>query len=151
MDDARDDNLTARVSHWDEEDQMSPDRQRAHPRKKLTTTLATYRVGGNPVKSVLDGREVPQPLRLAPDFFGVAARILKVVKIAHDNYSVIIQGQERIRLRGVTTSQYTSGESMRICGSGSTRSPLARLSATSGSRASATPCPVSAACTIWCA
>ncbi len=42
---------------------------------------------------------------------GVSARIVKVVKIAHDNYSVIIQGQERIRLRSVTrTDPYLTGE-----------------------------------------
>ena len=42
---------------------------------------------------------------------GTSARILKVVKIAHDNYSVIIQGQERIRLRGVTQVEpYLIGE-----------------------------------------
>ncbi len=32
---------------------------------------------------------------------GTLARILKVVKIASDNYSVIIQGQYRIRLKGL--------------------------------------------------
>ena len=42
---------------------------------------------------------------------GTSARILKVVKIAHDNSSVIIQGQERIRLRGVTQVEpYLIGE-----------------------------------------
>lgn len=42
---------------------------------------------------------------------GTAARILKVVKISQDNYSVIIQGQERIRLRGVVQSDpYLIGE-----------------------------------------
>ena len=55
----------------------------------------------------------------------------------------------RCALRGPTISQYAMGESMRSFGSGSIRSPLARLSATSGSRASTTPWPVSAACTIW--
>lgn len=34
--------------------------------------------------------------------YGTLARILKVVKIASDNYSVIIQGQSRIRLKAVT-------------------------------------------------
>ncbi len=38
-----------------------------------------------------------------------------------------------------------------MSGSTSTRSPLARLSATSGMRASATPWPVRAACAIWLA
>lgn len=36
---------------------------------------------------------------------GTSARILKVVKISNDNFSVIIQGQERIRLRSVTQEQ----------------------------------------------
>ncbi len=36
---------------------------------------------------------------------GTSARILKVVKISADNYSVIIQGQERIRLRNVTQEE----------------------------------------------
>ena len=41
---------------------------------------------------------------------GVSARILKVVRISQDNYSVIIQGQERIRLRSVlTTDPYLHG------------------------------------------
>ena len=42
---------------------------------------------------------------------GTSARILKVVRIASDNYSVIIQGQDRIRLRSVTQSNpYLVGE-----------------------------------------
>jgi ATP-dependent Lon protease len=42
---------------------------------------------------------------------GTSARIMKVVKIAHDNFSVIIQGVERIRLRGVSTTEpYLVGE-----------------------------------------
>jgi len=36
---------------------------------------------------------------------GTSARILKVVKIAEDNYSVIIQGQSRIRMRRVTQEE----------------------------------------------
>lgn len=56
-----------------------------------------------------------------------------------------------LALRGPTTSQYTSGESSRWPGSTSCRSPEARLSAISGMRASARPCPASAACTICCA
>jgi ATP-dependent Lon protease len=42
---------------------------------------------------------------------GTSARIMKVVKIAQDNFSVIIQGLERIRLRGVSqTEPYLVGE-----------------------------------------
>ena len=40
------------------------------------------------------------------------------------------------------------GDSKRILGRISTKSPLARLPATQGMRASATPWPVSAACVI---
>ena len=36
---------------------------------------------------------------------GTLARILKVVKIASDNYSVIIQGQQRLRLKGMTSDE----------------------------------------------
>lgn len=42
---------------------------------------------------------------------GTAARILKVVKIAEDNYSVIIQGQQRIQLTDMQQEQpYFRGE-----------------------------------------
>lgn len=42
---------------------------------------------------------------------GTIARILKVVKIASDNYSVIIQGQRRVRLRKLTQLEpYFMGE-----------------------------------------
>ena len=46
---------------------------------------------------------------------GTSARILKVVKIAQDNYSVIIQGQDRIRLRNVLQNEpFLVGEFERI-------------------------------------
>jgi ATP-dependent Lon protease len=42
---------------------------------------------------------------------GTSARVLKVLKISQDNYSVIIAGQERVRLRGVTSvDPYLMGE-----------------------------------------
>src|SRR5690606_8847607 len=42
---------------------------------------------------------------------GTSARIIKVVKIASDNYSVIIQGNERIRLKNfVEDEDYLRGE-----------------------------------------
>lgn len=42
---------------------------------------------------------------------GTSARILKVVRISSDNYSVIIQGQQRIRLRRlVQEAPYLAGE-----------------------------------------
>ncbi len=42
---------------------------------------------------------------------GTSARILKIVKISKDNYSVIIQGQQRIRLRSVESVEpYLVGE-----------------------------------------
>lgn len=42
---------------------------------------------------------------------GTSARILKVVRIARDNYSVIIRGEKRIRLRNVVDGEpYLTGE-----------------------------------------
>ena len=42
---------------------------------------------------------------------GTSARILKVVRISSDNYSVIIQGQQRIRLKRLTQeTPYLAGE-----------------------------------------
>jgi len=55
--------------------------------------------------------EVDEPT--VDDLYGVgtAARILKVVKIAEDNYSVIIQGQQRIRLQEMHREEpYFEGE-----------------------------------------
>lgn len=80
MDDARDDNITACVLHRNEENQVPPDCQRAHPLEKLTTTLAAHRIGRNPVEPGLKCREVPKPRRLTPDALGVAPRILKVIQ-----------------------------------------------------------------------
>lgn len=42
---------------------------------------------------------------------GTMARILKVVKIASDNYNVIIQGQERIKLYEMTGDDPSSSAS----------------------------------------
>jgi ATP-dependent Lon protease len=55
--------------------------------------------------------EVEEPGEAELFRVGTSARILKVVKISNDNYSVIIQGQDRIRLRSVTSEDpYLVGE-----------------------------------------
>lgn len=55
--------------------------------------------------------EVEDPTEAELYRVGTSARILKVVKISNDNYSVIIQGQDRIRLKAVTQEEpYLVGE-----------------------------------------
>ncbi|MFT4705455.1 MAG: ATP-dependent Lon protease [Bradymonadia bacterium] len=55
--------------------------------------------------------EIEEPTEADLYRVGTSARILKVVKISNDNYSVIIQGQERIRLKAVTQEEpYLIGE-----------------------------------------
>ncbi|RDV39278.1 endopeptidase La [Bradymonadaceae bacterium TMQ3] len=57
--------------------------------------------------AVLTQRNAETDDPVAGDLYeiGTVARILKVVKIANDNYSVIIQGQKRIRLNEITQEE----------------------------------------------
>ncbi|TXD37596.1 endopeptidase La [Lujinxingia vulgaris] len=57
--------------------------------------------------AVLTQRNADTDDPVASDLYeiGTVARILKVVKIANDNYSVIIQGQKRIRLNEITQEE----------------------------------------------
>lgn len=59
--------------------------------------------------------EVDEPDEADLHRVGVMARILKVVKVSHDNYSVIIQGKERVRLLNLTrTEPYHVGSFERV-------------------------------------
>ena len=59
--------------------------------------------------------EVDEPDEADLHRVGVMARILKVVKVSQDNYSVIIQGKERVRLLNLTrTEPYHVGSFERV-------------------------------------
>jgi ATP-dependent Lon protease len=82
-------------------------------RDKSITLIKDAAAGSDSRIAVVTQREAENDDPREGDLYrvGTVARVLKVVKISHDNYSVIIQGQERIRLRGVVKSEpYLVGE-----------------------------------------